>query len=75
MTAFNNPIIGLDVGISLICFRRHVALFLEKTYEKFPHFKMGKDISFKVRPIFIVAIGITINLFSMLALVAMCNGE
>jgi hypothetical protein len=78
MLTFPSPIIGIVFGICLICFRRVIAVFLEKAFEKVPQYREGVktlEISYKVRPVFIAVFGAIISLFSMFGLVAMFSGK
>ena len=66
-----SPLIGFIFGLFLIIFRKKVANYIQKSYENFPHYKDGIEtfnIKFNVRPAYIIAIGITICLFSSIGL-------
>ena len=63
------PTIGFFVGVSIILFRRIIIAYLEKSYEKFPKYDDGVktfDIGFKVKPIFVIVLGLIISMFSII---------
>jgi hypothetical protein len=74
------PLFGLAMGISMIYFRRIIAVLIEKGYEKFPHYKYGAKtlgVSFKVRSVFILVLGVIYSLFSLFSLIGLIiwNGK
>lgn len=63
------PTIGFFVGVSIMLFRNVIVSFLEKSYEKFPRYDDGiktLKFRFKIRPIFIVVLGLIISVFSII---------
>ena len=73
MMNFIRPTIGLILGILIIIFRKKICVYIEKLYNNFPIYKDGVkalNISFTVRPLFILVIGLLIIMFSLVSILS-----
>ncbi len=62
--------IGMAQGVLLIIFRKKISIALEKIYQKFPTNKISGqfyNISYKVNPIYIAMLGVTVIAMSVIA--------
>ena len=66
-----SPFIGIALGAMIVLFRQKIAAFLEKSYKDLPQNRSIIEpykLSYKIRPIFVMFIGLVISIFSILGL-------
>ena len=66
-----SPFGGIVIGAMIVLFRQKIAELLEKNYKNFPQNQSIIEpykLSYKVRPIFVMIIGLVISIFSILGL-------
>ncbi|MFH2138365.1 MAG: hypothetical protein ABII88_07625 [Candidatus Omnitrophota bacterium] len=60
-------------GIMIIIRHNKVAKVLEDFYKKYPFIRYASDKQFKMRPIFIISVGVTIIFIGIIAFVDIVN--
>jgi len=68
MIKYLGPFQGLIIGLCLIIFRKTVAQFLKKAFEKFPKYEDGAqslNMKFEVRPSYLIVLGLFFILIAL----------